>query len=145
MSTIKAKVQEEIKQAMKAREQHRLDTLRGLLSEIKRVEIDTRTDVNDEQVVGILQKEVKKRRDALDFAKNAGRAELVEQNQQEVTWIQAFLGEQMSEDALKKLIQDLVAAGADNLGKIMGELNKAHKGKFEGKMASEIAKSVLSA
>lgn len=145
MSTIKAKVQEEIKQAMKAREQHRLDTLRGLLSEIKRVEIDTRTDVNDEQVVGILQKEVKKRRDALDFAKNAGRAELVEQNQQEVTWIQAFLGEQMSEDALKKLIQDLVAAGADNLGKIMGELNKAHKGKFEGKMASEIAKSALSA
>ena len=143
MGTIKEKVQEEIKTAMKAREQHRLETLRGLLSEIKRVEIDTRADVGEEQCVQILQKEVKKRRDAIDFAKTAGRAELVEQNQQEVAWIQSFLGEQLGEEALRKLIEGFVASGADSLGKIMGELNKSHKGKFEGKVASEIAKSLL--
>lgn len=143
MSAIKAKIQEEVKTAMRAREQHRLDTLRGLVSEIKRVEIDNRTDATDETVTSILQKEIKKRRDAIDFAKNAGRDELVKNNQDEVAWIQSFLGEQLSEDELKKLISQLISDGNNNLGKIMGELNKSHKGKFEGKLASELAKNLL--
>ena len=145
MSAIKAKIQEEVKNAMRAREQHRLDTLRGLVSEIKRGEIDTRTEMTDEQVTQVLQKEIKKRRDAIEYAKNAGRSELVENNEAEVAWIQAFLGEQLSEQALKTLIGDLIAGGNNNLGKIMGELNKTHKGKFEGKIASEIAKTLLGA
>ena len=145
MSGIKQKVQEDIKVAMKAREQHRLETLRGLLSELKNVEIDTRATLTEEQAIQILQREIKKRRDAIEFAKNAGRTEIVDSNSEEIAWLQAYLGEQMSADDLKRLITQLVSDGADSLGKIMGELNKAHKGKFEGKVASEIAKGLLGA
>lgn len=143
MSTVKAKVQEDIKEAMKARDQHRLETLRGLLSELKKVEIDTRADLTDEQAMQVLQREIKKLRDAIDFAKNAGRDEMIEKNTAEVAIVQKYLPEQLSAEELKSLIGSLVAGGADSMGKIMGELNKTHKGKFEGKMASELAKGLL--
>ena len=143
MSVIKAKILEDTKLAMKAKDQLRLNTLRGLTSEIKRTEIDTRKDLDDAGVVVILQREIKKRRDALQFAQDAKREDLIEQNQAEIVIIQSYLGEQLSEDKLREIIQALIASGANNLGKIMGELSKDHKGKFEGKVASELAKSLL--
>ena len=145
MSEIKAKLQEDIKTAMKARDQGRLTQLRGLSAAIKQVEVDTRTELDDAAVLSILQKEVKKRKDALQFAKDAKRDELVAQNEGEIALIQSYMGEQLTEDKLGEMIQTLVASGSDNLGKIMGELNKSHKGKFDGKVASELAKSALAA
>lgn len=143
MSEIKNKIQEDVKAAMRAKDMPRLTTLRGLVSEIKKIEIDTRKDLDEAGVIAVLQKEIKKRRDALEFAENAKREDLISQNKSEIQLIQAYLGEQFSEDKLKEIIGGLIASGADNLGKIMGELNKAHKGKFEGKLASELAKSLL--
>lgn len=142
-SEIKTKIQEDIKVAMKAREQDRLTQLRSLSSAIKQVEIDTRKDLDDAGVVAILQKEIKKRRDAMEFAKTAGREELVAQNQAEIVLIQSYLGEQLGEEELRKLIAGLIAGGASNIGAVMGELNKSYKGKFEGKLASELIKQML--
>ncbi len=140
---LKKKVEEDVKVAMKARDQLLLNTTRGLLSELKREEIDTRTELTDERAIAIIQKEVKKRRDAIQFAKDAGRSELVEQNEQEVKILQKYLGDQLSEEKLKELISTLVSAGNDNIGKLMGALNKDYKGQFDGRMASEIAKGML--
>lgn len=140
---LKKKVEEDVKLAMKARDQLRLTTIRGLLSEIKREEIDSRTDTTDDRVITIVQREIKKRKDALEFAKNAGRAELVEQNETEISILQSYLGEQLSDSELKSLIADLVQQGNDSLGKIMGALNKDYKGRFDGRLASEMAKSSL--
>ncbi len=140
---IRATIEADIKTAMKAREQERLLTLRGLLSEIKRVEIDTRTTLTDEQISSIFQKEIKKRRDALTYAEQGKRDDLIAQNKAEIALIQSYLGEQYSEDKLRELIGSIISSGADNVGKIMGALNKDHKGKFEGKVASELAKSML--
>jgi uncharacterized protein YqeY len=113
------------------------------MSEIKRVEVDTRAEVDEGKSLAIVQKEIKKRKEALKFAEDAGRADLIEQNNIEIEMLSKYLGEQISEDALRDLISNLVSAGADNLGKIMGALNKDHKGKFDNKLASEIAKSKL--
>ncbi len=143
MSQIKAKLQEDIKTAMKARDQERLTTLRLLSSAIKQVEVDTRTELDDATVSTIFQKEIKKRRDALQFAEDAKRDDLIAQNRSEIAIIQGYLPKQFSEDELRGMIQQLIAGGADNVGKVMGELNKAHKGKFDGKMASELTKSLL--
>lgn len=143
MSEIKAKIQESLKTAMKARDQHTLLTLRGLTAAIKQFEVDSRTEADDARVTAILQKEIKMRRDALTFAESQQRQDLIDQNQAEVKILQGFLGEQMSEEELKTIISGLVASGADNMGKIMGALNKDYKGKFEGKVASEIAKQCL--
>jgi uncharacterized protein YqeY len=141
----KQKVEEDVKVAMKARDQLKLNTLRGFLSELKREEIDTRVALTDGRFVEILQKEIKKRRDALEFAKNAGRAELVEQNEAEITILQGYLGEQISEDKLKELIATLKADGNDSIGKLMGALNKDYKGRFDGRLASDLIKQVLGA
>jgi uncharacterized protein YqeY len=140
---LKKKIEDDVKLAMKAKEQHRLTTIRGLLSEIKREEIDSRTETTDDRVITIVQREIKKRRDALEFARNAARAELIEQNEAEIAILQGYLGEQLSESELKDLIQDLVKQGNDSLGKIMGALNKDYKGRFDGRVASELAKSSL--
>ncbi|MCB0358165.1 MAG: GatB/YqeY domain-containing protein [Bdellovibrionales bacterium] len=141
--TLKAQIQEDIKTAMKAREKERLDTLRGLMSEIKKREIDTRTELTEDQVKDTLQKETKKRRDALEFAEKAGRAELVQQNEQEIALIQGYLGKQLTEDELRALIQQEIDGGADSIGPIMGKLNKDYKGQFDGKTASGIVKELL--
>ena len=143
MSEIKAKLQDDIKTAMKARDQEKLTTLRGLSSAIKQVEVDTRKEADEAAIVAIFQKEIKKRRDALQFAEQAKRDDLIEQNKSELALIQSYLGEQLSEEQLRTIISGLISSGADNLGKIMGELNKQHKGKFEGKVASELAKNLL--
>lgn len=140
---IKEKLQEQIKNAMREKNQHLLVTLRGLHSAIKQVEIDTRQDVSEEGCINIVQKEIKKRRDTIKFAEDGGRQDLIDQNNKEIAILQAYLGEQMSEDKLREVISALIAGGADNLGKIMGGLNKEYKGKFEGKAASEIAKQML--
>lgn len=140
---MKQQLQEDIKGAMKSGEKERLTVLRGLMSEIKRKEIDSRTELNEEQCVGVVQKEIKARRDAIEFAEKAGRDEMVAKNQQEIVWLQDYLGKQLSEDELRELISQLIAAGHDNVGKIMGALNKEHKGEFEGKQASTIAKEML--
>ncbi len=143
MSETKTKLLEDIKTAMKAREQTKLTILRGLSAAIKQVEVDTRKDVDEPTVLSIFQKEIKKRRDSLQFAKDANRTDLVEQNEMEIALIQSYLGEQFGEDKLKEIISGLIGSGVNSLGQIMGELNKHHKGKFDGKAASELAKSML--
>lgn len=143
MSEIKAKIQEDIKVAMRARDSKTLTTLRGLVSEIKKVEIDTRKELADAGVIEILQKEIKKRRDTIGFAEQAGRVEMVQENEQEIKLIQNYLGAQLSEDQLKEIIKTLIAAGSNNIGQIMGALNKDYKGQFEGKVASLIVKDLL--
>lgn len=143
MSEIKAKIIEDVKVAMKARDSKNLITLRILVSEIKRVEIDTRKELDDAGVIVILQKEIKKRRDTIEFAKQAERAEMVQDNEQEIKLIQNYLGAQLSEDKLKEIIVKIIASGTTNIGQIMGVLNKDYKGQFEGKLASGIVKELL--
>lgn len=141
--TVREQIQEDMKAAMKARDQVLINTTRGLISEIKRIEIDTRKPVEEDGVVSIVQKEVKKRRDALEFAHKAARNDLIEQNELEIKLLQKYLGEQLSEEKLTELVQKLVADGVDNVGKIMGALSKDYKGKFDGKLANETVKKVL--
>lgn len=93
-----------MKAAMKARDQVLINTTRGVISEIKRVEIDTRKPVEEDGVVSIVQKEVKKRRDALEFAHKAARNDLIEQNELEIKLLQKYLGEQLSEEKLTELV-----------------------------------------
>ncbi len=140
---MKEQLQEDIKMAMKGGDKERLIVLRGLMSEIKKKEIDSKSELNEEQCIAVVQKEIKARRDAIEFAEKAGREEMVAKQNQEIEYLQAYLGEQLSEDKLRELISAMVDSGVDNIGKIMGALNKDYKGQFEGKQASTIAKELL--
>lgn len=143
MSELKAKLLADIKEAMKARQKEKLVNLRGLSAAIKQIEVDTRSDVDDAMVVDIVRKEIKKRRDAIDFASQAGRSDMVEQNESEISLLENYLGEQLSEEQLETYIKSLIDSGADNIGAVMGALNKEHKGKFEGRLASSLVKKHL--
>lgn len=141
--SLRAKIQEDVKVAMKARDQLRVNTVRGVFSEIRKLEIDTKCELDDEQILAVLQKEVKKRKDALQYAVELKREELIEQNNKELELLHGYLGAPLESEELSKVITEIVAGGADSLGKIMGELNKSYKGRFDGKLASELAKQAL--
>ena len=141
--SLRVKIQEDVKEAMKARDQLRINTVRGLFAEIRKQEIDTKCELDDEKILAVLQKEVKKRKDALQYAVELKRDELIEQNNKELDLLHGYLGAPLGSDELAKVITELVSGGADSLGKIMGELNKSYKGRFDGKLASELAKQAL--
>ena len=105
---MKEKLQEDIKKAMKERNSPLLLILRSLQAAFKQVEIDTRQELTDADRSSILQKEIKKRRDALEFSEKANRADLIEQNQKEIAILQGYLGEQFSDEKLTELINALI-------------------------------------
>lgn len=141
---MKDKIQADLKEAMKARESHRVLTLRGLMSEIKQFEVDNRQEVGPEQSLKIVQKEIKKRRDALKFAEEANRDDLVEQNKLELELLGAYLPKQLGAEELTAIVDRLIADGANSIGMLMGALNKDYRGQFDGKAASELIKQRLS-
>ncbi len=143
MSDIKSKLLEDVKTAMKARDKERLTTLRGLSAAIKQIEVDERIEIDDSRAIAIFNKELKKRRDSLGFARDAGREDMVAQNEAEIKLIQSYLGEELTEDKLRQIIGEFISNGADSIGSVMGELNKQYKGRFEGKVASAIIKDSL--
>jgi uncharacterized protein YqeY len=143
MSNCREKIQSDLKDAMKARKQDTVTVLRGLMAAVKQFEVDTRTDADDEKIISIIQKEIKMRRDALQFAKDQNREDLISQNESEITLLQSYLGQQMSEEELTTVIKELIDSGITSIGPLMGALNKNHKGTFEGKVASDIAKRIL--
>lgn len=140
---IKDKLKADIISAMKAKEKTLLLTLRGLNAAIKQYEVDSRKDAEESIVLDIFKKEIKKRRDSIEFAVQNSRDDIVQKEQAEIDIIQAYLPEQYSNEKMQELIKDLIASGSDNMGKIMQALKAEHNGKYEGKLASQIAKTLL--
>lgn len=141
--SLKDSILNDVKAAMKAGEKDKLATLRILSSAIKQVEVDTRIELSDDEVVKIIQKEIKKRKESIKFAEDAGRQEMVDDNKKEISFLEAYLGDMISEEELRVIIKSHIDAGLDHIGKIMGALNKDHKGKFEGSLASSIIKELI--
>ena len=143
-------INEEIKNAMKAREQLRLDTLRAIKKEL----LEARTAknaggvVSDEDEIRILQKMVKQRNDAAAIYKSQGRGDLSEKEVQEAAIISVFLPTPMSAEELEKTIKEIIertgAASMKEMGKVMSEASAALAGKAEGKEISAIVRKLLS-
>ena len=118
-------LQDEMKVAMKARDQLRLDALRLMVSAIRYVEVDN-PNLNDEQVVEVLKKEAKKRREAIEAYKAAGRQESVEKEQYELTLIESYLPKTMPEEEVRvKVKEALESAKPENFGMAMNAAMKA--------------------
>ncbi len=143
MASIKEQIQDDLKIAMKARQQPVVTTLRCLLAAVKQVEVDKRIDLGEAEVSAILLQEQKKRRDALKFAQQQNREDLIKQNSEELELMQKYLGQPLTSQELEKLVRQAVAGGADNISKVMAVLNKEYKGRFEGKAASDLCRAVL--
>lgn len=131
--SLKSQIGNAVKTAMKAREKERLAVLRLISAELKRVEVDERRDLSDDDVIGILTRMRKQRQDSLTQYRDAGRADLAEQEAFEIEVVQSFLPQPLSEAELAAAIDAAIAAtGADNprdMGKVMSVL----KGKVAGR------------
>lgn len=142
---MKKKLQDEMRLAMKAKDQRKLETIRILLSEIQYAEMQKKTDLlPDDEVIAVIQREVKKRKEELEFAEKANRADAKEKVLTEIAVLESFLPKQLSKDELKNILAALKAATPGlNVGAAMKHLRDNYAGQFDGKAASEAAKEVL--
>ncbi|MEJ2212809.1 MAG: GatB/YqeY domain-containing protein [Gammaproteobacteria bacterium] len=146
---LKQQIQEDMKAAMKGGDKPKLGVIRLILAAIKQKEVDERIELNDEQVLAILDKMVKQRRDSITQYEDAGRTELADQEKFEISVIQAYLPEQLGEAEILAMIDEAVATtGASSMkdmGKLMGILKPKLQGRADMGQASALVKQKLSA
>jgi len=132
MTDLKAALTAALKEAMTVKDNVRRDAIRFLQSAIKQVEIDTRKELSQEDMLGIVQKELKKRKESLDELTKVGRTEEATAAQNEITIIEAFLPRQLSREEIAVLVNEAIAqtgvTSAKEMGKLMGALMPKVKG-----------------
>jgi uncharacterized protein YqeY len=137
-----------MKVAMKAKDKDRLSTIRLILAEFKRIEVDERIEVDDARALIVLDKMVKQRRDSAEQYANAGRQELADKENAEITVIQEFLPTQLSEAELNTMVDAAIAAsdakGMAAMGAIMGQLKPQLQGRADVGAVSKLVKQRLS-
>ena len=148
---LKQKLKDQLKNSMLARDVLKTSVLRLLLSAINYYEIQkggAGYEATDEDVLSVVQKEAKQRRDSIEEFKKANRPELVEKETKELEMLQVYLPQQMSEDQIREIVKQTIremgATTVAEIGKVMGSLMPKVKGKADGGMVSKIVKESLS-
>mgnify|MGYP006409499935 CR=1 FL=1 len=148
MSELKARITEDMKSAMKAKDKQALKAVRMIIGAIKQKEIDDRIELDDAQVMAVIQKMVKQRKDSISQFKDAGRTDLVDVEEAELVIINNYMPEQLSEAevaaAVDKAIADSGASSMQDMGKLMGLLKGQLDGKADMGAVSGLIRSKLS-
>lgn len=148
MSDLKAKLTEDMKASMKAKDKERLGVIRLALAAIKQVEVDERCEMDDAKVLAILGKMIKQRKDSITQYESAKRQDLAEQEKFEIDILQTYMPAQMDETELEKIIQSVVdavgASSMQDMGKVMNELRPKVQGRADMGVVSQKVKAALS-
>ncbi|MDP7553454.1 MAG: GatB/YqeY domain-containing protein [Candidatus Thioglobus sp.] len=148
MSELKQRITDDMKSAMKAKDKQALKAVRMILEAIKKKEIDERIELDDAQVVTVIQKMVKQRKDSISQFSDAGRTDLVEIEEAELEIINNYMSEQLSDEevalVVDKAINDSGANSMKDMGKLMGMLKVQLQGKADMSLVSQLIKSRLS-
>jgi len=147
---LKQQLQDELKQSMLAKNAEKTSVLRLLLSAIGYFEIQkggAGYEASDEDVLSVIQKEAKQRRDSIEQFENGGRQELADKEKKELEMLQKWLPEQMGEDEIRTLVKEAIsttgASTVQDMGKVMGALMSKTKGKADGSLVSKIVREEL--
>lgn len=147
--SLKAQILEDIKQAMKAREQAKLATLRMLSAAIKQKEVDERVDLDDAAVLAIIEKQIKQRNEAAVQFEQGGRPDSAAAEKAEAALLAAYLPAQLSDDEILVVVREVVSAvgasGPQDMGKVMGQAKPRLAGKADMGKVSALIKQTLSA
>ncbi|MBC8493435.1 MAG: GatB/YqeY domain-containing protein [Candidatus Thioglobus sp.] len=148
MSNLKSQIITDMKTAMKAKDKDGLKAVRMILGAIKQREVDERIELDDTQVLAVIQKMVKQRKDSIAQFKQASRTDLVDVEEAELGIISSYMPEQLSEaeitTAVDKAITDTGATSMQDMGKLMGKLKGQLDGKADMAVVSSIIRSKLS-
>ena len=141
--SIREQILADIKEAMKAKDEFKRDTLRMLNAALKQVEVDQRIEMTDEVVLPLLQKEIKKRADSVELYIKGAREDLAKKEQGEIELIKAYLPAQLSDEELKEKIKKIIERVGKNLGAVMKMAKDEIGASAEAKRISMIAKELL--
>ncbi|MEM7303922.1 MAG: GatB/YqeY domain-containing protein [Pseudomonadota bacterium] len=148
MATLKEQITSDMKSAMKNGDKERLATIRLILAAVKQVEVDTRSDVDDQAMLTILDKMAKQRRESISQFNQAGRQDLVDKENQELNILSEFLPKALTEDEINELInqamQHTSASSMSDMGKVMGVLKPQLQGRADMGQVSQLIKGRLS-
>ncbi len=142
---MKAELQKELVTAMKERNRLKSDVIRSLISEIKYAEIEKSKDpLPAEDCLAIVQREIKKRKEELEFNEKSGRTELIEKTNEELSILNGFMPQQMSEAEISSKLEEFKSSNAGAaMGLAMKFLKDNFAGQYDAKLASEIAKKIF--
>ncbi len=142
--TLKEKLLSDMKEAQRAKDSLRLNTIRSVIAAIKNQEIDLRKEIQEDDVLSLITREVKKRKEAAALFEQGGRIDLVEKENQEHAILQAYLPEQVSEDDLRKRVQEVIAEIGIEEMKDFGKLMKVLAPEFKGRADNGLIKTLAS-
>ena len=146
-NTIRPLIEEAVKLSMRERNKDKTSTLRMAVSELKKEEIDTRTEITDETSIRILQRMIKQRKESMSQFNDAGREELAEKEALEISILEEFMPQQMEEDEIRIIVSKVIeTSGATNpqdMGKVMGILKSEFQGNADMGLVSKIVKESL--
>lgn len=145
---LKSRISDAMKDAMRAKDKPRLSAIRLMLAEIKKVEVDERVELDDERIIGILDKMVKQRRDSIRQYLDAQRQELADTEQAEIDVIHEFMPAALSEEELGTIINDAItksgASSMKDMGSVMGLVRPQVTGRADMGKVSSLVKAKLS-
>ncbi len=146
--SLRETINTDLKEAMKAKDVKKRDALRLLTSAFKQIEVDERKELSDDDVIKIIQTQVKRRNDAATQYKDAGRDDLLQIELDEIACYEVYLPAQLSDEELQselsKIIEQVGASSLKDMGKIMGVASKSLAGKADGKRINEMIKTIFS-
>lgn len=145
--TLKEKLMEDLKSAMRNKEKRRKDTITMLRAAVKQREVDERKDMADDEILALIGKQVKQKRESIKDFQKAERVDLVEQAQEEIDILLAYLPEQLTEEEIDELVREAIeqtgASSMRDMGRIMGIVMPKVKGRADGSLISQSAKKLL--
>lgn len=141
------RLQEDMQQALKARDELRLSTIRLLRSSVSYARIDKGGELTDDEVVQVLAREAKRRREAIEAAESGGRTEFAAKEAAELAIINDYLPKQLDQAELEAIVREIIdqvgATSEKDRGKVMGPLMQRIRGRADGKLASQVVEKML--
>ena len=142
------RINEDLKKAMKAGEKTRVTTLRVLMSDIQKAAKDKREDLTEQEIIAVISRAVKMRKEAITEFEKGSRDDLVQKETEELTFLEPYLPAQLSEQEIEKAVTDLInelgAAGMKDFGNVMKEMMSRYQGQVDGKIVNGLIKAKLS-
>ncbi|WP_372739767.1 GatB/YqeY domain-containing protein [Neptunomonas sp.] len=147
MPVLKKQITEAMKAAMRAKDKALLGTIRLILAEIKRIEVDERIELDDQRIISVLDKMSKQRRDSISQYDKANRTDLADIERQELEVIKTYLPQSLNDEEINTALEEAIAAtgasGAQDMGKVMAELKPKLQGRADMGMVSKLVKERL--
>jgi uncharacterized protein YqeY len=143
MTGLAGRLQDELNAARKAQDRPRTLLLGTIVSDVKNRRIELRRDPTDDEVVDVLRKGIKRRRESVEMYAGAGREELAAKEREEIAVLETFLPPAVSDDELRAAVREAIAGGATTIGAVMGRVLPRFKGRAEGSVINGIAREEL--